>query len=210
MAASRAQAPADRPGCVTLYALALWLFAGAFLLAACYLGFGALTLFNADPAVAGALVAIGLGMAALSFAAGLGLWNMSRYGWALVVLWLLADIAGGVALLSLIVSDMVLQDPITLVVGGALVGLLLINGGILLWFLRNRRRFGLGSDRPEGELELSRRGRLAILALGGLAVAFLSIGILLLAPEIFGPGAGRGLARLLERIGEMIPGGLLE
>jgi hypothetical protein len=196
--------PADRPGCVTLYALVLWLAAAAHLVVACYVAFSAFTIFQADPAVAGGIMAVGLGLAFLSFAAGLGLWSMSRYGWGLVFLWQLAAFAGGVLLIYLFATEMVLQDPIILSATGVIAGYLVVNGAILYWLLKNRDLFGPAAE-DDGEIVLSGRQRVAILLLGGLAVVLLLLGFLLLTPTIFGPEAGRTLDGLLDQVRRLLP-----
>lgn len=114
----------DRPGCITAYALLLWL-GGAGLL---FIAFSAPSdpFLGPEAAIAPAFFALVL------IATGIGLWQMSVWSWWLVVIIQSFGVLG--ALFSLIGGDI-----LNAIVSGT------VSGGILYWFITNRHLFLTGT-----------------------------------------------------------------
>lgn len=134
------QRQVERPGCITIYSILLWLGGGIgvpiallFLIGFSFVGWETAELFF----FAAGLLTGGfyLGLALLSIAGGIGIWGMKRWGWWLVVL------------AQLISLGFIALDSIFQVQQG--------NGGVdasgsctspgsvivLVWFIRNRHLF---------------------------------------------------------------------
>lgn len=115
----------SRPGCVTAYAVLIWL-GGAFL------ALGTLSLlFEGDPsAICGSVFVI------LTAVIGYGLWQMQEWSWWLVIILQSLSLIG--SLLGLVFA---FTEPST--AAGILSSLVsaAVSGGILYWFATNRSLF---------------------------------------------------------------------
>lgn len=133
----------NRPGCVTLYAILLWLGPAGVAAFGLYVVILGETL--PDP-VAGRTFLLAaivmLPFMLLSVLAGIGLWRMKAWGWWLVmvlgllqlglnVLNFLADLAGGERTS----------------IGAQLLGFA-VAGAVLWWFFANRALFNVGTGKP--------------------------------------------------------------
>ncbi|MBX3058973.1 MAG: hypothetical protein KF770_21105 [Anaerolineae bacterium] len=130
----------DRPGCVTAYAVLLWLAAAVYICGA--LTVGVFSLSDTNMAAIGLILAlIVAAFAVIPILMGIGLWKMTMWGWWLVVISNGLGVMGG--LLNLLGGMLLLtEDPTAIAtLCGAVIGLA-INGYILYWFITNRVLFG--------------------------------------------------------------------
>lgn len=146
------QQPVERPGCVTAYALILWLAAGAYIVAA--LSTAVISLTNPDSAFIGLFGAVCVSLFALiPILTGIGLWKMRLWSWWLVVILnAFGFLAGLLYLLAGVVLMTETADVLVFVCGAALG--LALNGGILYWFTKNRALFAAVQTvtGPDGEI----------------------------------------------------------
>lgn len=179
----------DRPGCVTAYAVLLWLGGGL-------LALGSLISFI-DP-TEGPGVGIVVGMfALLPIMTGVGLWRMQKWGWWLVVI--TQSLAVVVALFSLL-SGLLLNAIVT----GA------ISGGILYWFINNRQIFlgpfmphpGVG---PEGEpvvggVPTSKSNNTTVIVVGIVLAVFLVPVCIIATLTLLGPQIGDVFSQIVNEL----------
>ena len=192
----------NRPGCVTAYALLLWLGGGLYLVAALCIGlFGLVPAFpdgraaaSTGPALIGALC-LGL-FSLLPIFLGVGLWRMRRWAWWLIVILQSLGLAGlALSLCSLFVTagsagrnapESLAAGLVSAVVGG------LISGGILYWFLNNRSLFDGGAQVVSG-------GNtwivVAVVVVIGLVIVIPIIVIAILA--LLGPAIGNVFSNII-------------
>jgi len=194
----------ERPGCVTAYAVLVWLGAAVYLCGALFL---ALTSFS-DPdfILFGLILALIISaFAIIPIALGIGLWKMTMWGWWLVVvsngfgvLGGLLNLLGGVLLFA--------QDTGAFsVLCGAVISLA-INGTILYWFITNRSMFGSYTTKtvmgPDGEMvkERVRTSEFDVasaVAIVGMIAIFCLIPIVTIAIlTLLGPQIGNVFSRI--------------
>jgi hypothetical protein len=177
----------DRPGCVTAYAVLLWL-GGSFLLLPALIQFFVPT---GDPSIG---VFLGL-LAVVQIIAGVGLWRMQKWGWWLVVV---TQSLGVVAALFSLISGLLLNTIVTGVV----------SGGILYWFIENRQMFlgpftqqtGVG---PEGEpmvggAPTSKSNNTTVIVVGIIATVFLVPVCIIAVLSLLGPEIGDVFSRIVD------------
>lgn len=177
----------DRPGCVTAYAILLWL-GGSFLLLSALISFF-------DP-VEGPVVGVFVGLfALLPIITGIGLWRMQKWGWWLVVV---TQSLGVVAALFSLISGLLLNAIVTGVV----------SGGILYWFIENRQMFlgpftqqtGVG---PEGEpmvggAPTSKSSNTTVIVVGIIVTVFLVPVCIIAVLTLLGPEIGDVFSRIVD------------
>ena len=192
----------QRPGCVSAYAILLWLSAALVLAAGCFflVAYPSTTEDLASGLLLGALCAGFFALLALIPAVqGLGLWRMRPWGWWLTVtLAGLGVVAGLIGLLPLLTAESIRQALIFI---GADIGNLIISIIVLIWFVQNRTLFldsqaagkaVIGAEGQVIESPSTAGGRVGIglLVAGGLLVALCLVAVLttgvlaLLGPEI--------------------------
>ena len=176
----------DRPGCVTVYAVLLWLGGG-------FLVLGALIEFI-DPSE-GPLVGVLVGLFALvPIVTGVGLWRMQKWGWWLVVV---TQSLGVVAGFLNLVSGLLLNGIVTGVV----------SGGILYWFINNRQPF-LGPfphhaavnavGEPVAGGAPPSKGNNTTIIVVGIVVAVVLVPVCIIATlTSLGPGVGDVFSRIV-------------
>ena len=170
----------DRPGCVTAYAVLLWLGGG-------FLVLGALIEFIVSSE--GSLVGVLVGLFALvPIVTGVGLWRMQKWGWSLVVV---TQSLGVIAALFSLISGLLLNAIVT----GA------VSGGILYWFFSNRQLFlgpfthhaGVGAEGAP----VSKGSNTTIIVVG-IVVAVVLVPICIIATlTLLGPGIGDVFSRIV-------------
>ena len=179
----------DRPGCVTAYAVLLWLGGGLLLLSAWISFF--------DPSgdsIAGVFVGL---FALIPIIAGVGLWRMQKWGWWLVVI--TQSLAVVVALFNLL-SGLLLQAVVT----GA------VSGGILYWFINNRQLF-LGpfthnagvavnvEGEPVADGTPPAKGNNTTIIVVGIVVAVVLVPVCIIATlTLLGPDVGDVFSRIVD------------
>jgi ribosomal protein L40E len=177
----------DRPGCVTAYAVLLWL-GGSFLLLSALISFF-------DP-VEGPFVSVFVGLFALvPIITGVGLWRMQKWGWWLVVV---VQSLGVVAALFSLISGLLLNAIVTGVV----------SGGILYWFINNRQLFlgpfthhaGVGSEgKPVvGGAPASKGSNTTIIVVGIVLAVFLVPVCIIATLTLLGPNIGDVFSRIVD------------
>ena len=177
----------DRPGCVSAYAVLLWLGGGLLVLSV-------FSMFS-DPSF-GPTSAVGSGLIALILIAiGAGLWQMQAWGWWLVVI---------------IQSLGVLAALLSLIGGGGFYGLVSggISGGILYWFLSNRHLFldaltyrtSTGPDgKPITERISTPKSNTSTAVIVGVVLAVFLVPICIIATlTLLGPQIGNVFSRIVD------------
>jgi hypothetical protein len=179
----------DRPGCVTAYAVLLWLGGGLMAL-------GSLIAFI-NP-MEGPIVGIVVGIfALLPIMTGVGLWRMHKWGWWLVVVTQSLGVAG--ALFNLL-SGLLLEAIVT----GA------ISGGILYWFINNRQLFlgpftqhtnvGVESEPVVGGAPASKNNNTTVIVVGIVLAVFLVPVCLIAFLTLLGPEIGDVFSRIVNEL----------
>jgi len=176
----------DRPGCVTVYAVLLWLGGG-------FLVLGSLIEFIAPSE--GPLVGVLVGLFALvPLVTGVGLWRMQKWGWWLVVV---TQSLGVVAGFLNLVSGLLLNGIVTGVV----------SGGILYWFINNRQPFfgpfthhaavNAAGEPVAGGAPPSKGNNTTIVVVG-IVVAVVLVPVCIIATlTLLGPGVGDVFSRIV-------------
>ncbi|HSH04222.1 MAG TPA: hypothetical protein VLL52_17030 [Anaerolineae bacterium] len=174
-----------RPGCATAYAFVLWLLGGMWLVSLGRSYFDimifnhnpmGLTIFTSTVCGIGIIFVMGLGW---------GVWQMRGWGWLFVMLvhgaaffWLL--------LVSLMYFLVAFQEPLGGVLGGSILFMfMLMQVGVLYWFVKKRALFGIEED-VGGSLSLVQIVIGGIMVLGLCVVAML---LLLSVWILFGSGS---------------------
>jgi hypothetical protein len=179
----------NRPGCVTAYAVLLWLGGGFLLL-------GSLSLFF-DPAES-PLAGIFAGLFALfSIITGVGLWRMQKWGWWLVVI---TQSLGVVAALFSLISGLLLNGIVT----GA------VSGGILYWFVNNRQLFlspftqhtsvGAEGEPVVGGAPVAKSNNTIVIVVGIVLAVFLVPVCIIAILTLLGPEIGNVFSRIVNEL----------
>lgn len=133
----------QRPGCVSAYAILLWAMSGLSLLALICMLTGAIAGVEGGFGLFELVVSgIGLVFLAIYVATGIGLWQMRKWGWALVVVIHSLSVIGGIVgfIGSFFILTEIAAGDVLIVICPNLLGLL-VNGLILYWFITNRALF---------------------------------------------------------------------
>lgn len=181
----------ERPGCITAYAVLLWLGGGLFILSS----FSLLS----DPSFGPLGAAISGLFAILLIGIGIGLWRMQSWGWWLVVI--LQSLGLLTAFFSLIGG---------VILNGLVSGL--VSGGILYWFITNRRLFleahtyrpGVGSDgKPVNDLtQTSKNNNTTFIIVGVILAVFLVPVCIIAILALLGPQIGDVFSRITSGLAE--------
>ena len=172
----------DRPGCITAYAVLLWLGGGLLVLST-------LSLFSESST--GSAIFSGL-FAIFLIAIGIGLWQMQSWGWWLVVI---------------VQSLSVLAALLSLIGGAVLYGLASgsISGGILYWFFTNRQLFigtssQVASIDPNGEPIPAQASASKTVVIVGIILAVFLVPVCIIAAlsllALLGPQIGDVFSRI--------------
>jgi hypothetical protein len=133
----------NRPGCVTLYAMLLWLAPAGVAAYGLYVVILGQNFPDPVAALTFLLAAIFmLPFMLLSVLAGIGLWRMKAWGWWLVMVFGLLQL--GLNVLSFL-GELAAGDWVS--TGSQLLGFA-IAGYILWWFFTHRAMFNVGSGKP--------------------------------------------------------------
>lgn len=194
----------DRPGCVTAYAVLLWLVSG--LLALSSLGLFAEP--TADPLTAAWSGLFALVLAAIAF----GLWTVQAWGWWFVVIIHSLSI---IAALFNLVSGMFLVDASGASLSFDALAGGVVSGSILYWFITNRRLFldpyphhALVS--PEGKLVVegtprSKNSNTTMIIVGVLLAVFLVPVCIIAILTLLGPDVGEVFSRITNELSTPAP-----
>jgi hypothetical protein len=202
----------ERPGCVTAYAVLMWIGGGLVVIGGlCTLssvvGFGG-GLGGAEVILFGVLLLL----ASINVVTGIGLWQMKKWGWALVVVTNGLSVAAQLCSMAFSVLittgsgiEYLASEPTLLC--GNLVSLL-VSGFVLYWFVTNRELFN-GEPRyetvvgPDGEMrqELATKktsDTTMLLAVGGgMVLVFIVICVAVVALlSIMGPQIGNVFSQI--------------
>ena len=216
----------ERPGCVTVYAILAWLSGGIYAIGALCLGLSGVGL--ADGGLGSYEICLGGAMllfAAVPIATGIGLWQMRKWGWALVVIVQgLAVILGLLSLgLSLLLlpsasSEFVAFNSSVLITSLANIA---ISGFIVYWFVKNRELFNGRTEYatvigPDGEtvyqpVEQKGSDVAVILAtLVGLAMVLILVCIVVIALlAILGPQIGNVFSQITYELDQPAAGAIM-
>jgi hypothetical protein len=202
----------ERPGCVTAYAIFLWATAAlGFFVGLC----GLSSLIGAFGGGLGGfeIIIIGVVMVllAINVVTGIGLWQMKKWGWALVVVIQGLNVVS--QLLSMTVTlltvvgaggDFPAIQPSVLC--GNLIGLL-VSGFILYWFVSNRQLFnggpayksvvGIDGELVQEPVKKTSDATMLLAVGGGLVLVFILICVVVVALlAIMGPQIGNVFSQI--------------
>ena len=197
-------AAVERPGCVTAYAILTWLGAAVYLIAAFVVGMS----LASEVVAAGVIILIcGWLLAAIPIATGVGLWQMKKWGWGLVILSQGLGVIGALFYMLAAFLAASVREALPLVCGG-MTGLL-INGGILYWFITNRHLFDQPTTvlGPEGTLvQKSADNTMVIIVIAGVAIVLCLIPIFIIAIlTLLGPQIGEVFSNIVNELGTPMP-----
>ena len=180
---------ADRPGCVTAYAVLLWLGGGLLVLVA-------LIAFVAPTEEPGVGVVVGL-FALLPIITGVGVWRMQKWGWWLVVI---TQSLGVVAGFLNFVSGLLLSGIVTGIV----------SGGILYWFINNRQLFfgpfthhagvNAAGEPVVGGAPASKGNNTTIIVVGLVLAVFLVPVCIITFLTLFGPNINNVFSQIVNEL----------
>jgi hypothetical protein len=189
----------DRPGCVTAYAVLLWLWSG-------FLALSTLSFFS-DPAL-GPVAAVCPGLFTIVLlASGIGLWRMQPWGWWPVVIIQSIGVVGAVLNLFTGLSQ---ADGAG---GGSILGAIVagaISGGILYWFIKNRDLFsgsyiysinnGSDGEPVAGQRSASNNNTTTIIVVGTILAVFLVPVIIIAVLTLLGPQIGEVFSQIVNEL----------
>lgn len=174
----------ERPGCITAYAILLWLASSLFTLSTISL------IGESSPAaICGGVVVL------LLASIGYGLWQMRAWSWWLIVILQSFSFLG-------FGYGIVIQFIDPLLFGTGLwqpwVGVV-INGGILFWFARNRALF-ISDDK-----------KTTLIIVGVVLLVVIAPVIIIALLTLLGPQIGDVFSRIVDELGSIVimQGGLL-
>jgi len=190
----------SRPGCITVYAVLLWVTGSSFTRSA----------ESAGPALMVGLVffagCIGL-LGLIPIVTGIGLWQMKSWAWWVVVV--LQSIGLALTLLSLCSNLAVVgmsagrstgtaanAEAVVRIMSALIGGL--INGGILYWFISNRSLFG-GGAASQGAQAASGgdTGTVVTIVLGLVGIAIMIPIVIIIILALLGPAIGNVFSNIL-------------
>jgi hypothetical protein len=203
----------ERPGCVSAYAILLWISSALGLIGLFCLISGLAPIFEGGLGLIELLLAgVGLVVLAVYVITGIGLWQMKKWGWALVVVMQGASLILGLlsmllAILTLAASggDFAASQPAALLSTFASA---LVNVFILYWFIKNRALFDgapaykkvIGADGEEIVVPAQSKGNDAtmLLAAGGglvLVLILICLGVVFVL-AVAGPQIGNVFSQI--------------
>ncbi|HSH03553.1 MAG TPA: hypothetical protein VLL52_13610 [Anaerolineae bacterium] len=209
------QGRSRRPGCVTVYALWLWLIGVVIL------GLGGLTsvsIFTAlaevseaevpEVVIAASLVICFCGFIAfIPLVTGLGIWRMSMWGWMGImlshVLFLLFSSCSLFGNIMIMMEERPGSNGLTTI--GMLLLFIVVGMGITIWFWRKRALFAVGVAKWEVDSEDTNAAGDRIMTIllivgGGAAVlVFLSIFVIAML-TLLGPQIGTVFSSIVETL----------
>lgn len=196
----------DRPGCVTAYALLLWIAGSLYIIGALCVGISG---FGAIGGGLGSfeicLGLLSLLLAAVPVAAGVGIWQMRTWGWALVIV--MQSLSILLAVLQIVVFTLAGAADNLSLFAGSIIGLA-VSGYIVYWFAKNRALFdGAPAYQtvigPDGEAVLepvAKKGTdtgTIIAVVGGLALVSILVCVVVIAVlAILGPQIGNVFSQI--------------
>lgn len=197
----------ERPGCVTVYAVLLWLLGGLYLVGSLLVILA--SLLDSD-FVLFFLALFGLLLAAIPIVIALGLWKMKAWAWYVVVIVQSIGILGGLLSLGTTLLGAAASEGggyLAFPIVGNLIGLF-ISGVILYWFITNRKAFGIGApsyrlvEGPDGEMiqqpvAASGTGGIGWIILGIAAVFFLVPVCVIIVLALLGPAIGNVFSNIV-------------
>lgn len=211
--------PVNRPGCISAYAILLWLGGALYILGAlCIGGMGLTETSNLARSVgeaggSSATIALLIGAVCLGLlgvvpiVTGVGLWQMRDWAWWLVVV--LQSLGLALTAVSLCLNLVALGMPsggqsaseTTTTVVTNLISVLvsaIVNGGILYWFLKNHDLFRGGVGAQPGEKANAGTVVAIVLALVGIFVMVPIVVIIILA--LLGPAIANVFSNIMVTI----------
>jgi hypothetical protein len=198
----------NRPGCITAYAILLWIGGGLYVIAALCGGLGGLY-YAANPSQSSqaaltvplliGAVCIGL-FALLPIFMGVGLWQMKNWAWWLVVI--LQSL--GMASLLLNLCSLVLAAGSSSRSAGGLIGGIIgaliggaINAGILYWFLKNHNLFTGGAGAPATSGGGGGAGVVAVVIIAVIGIVILVPVVIIVILALLGPAIGNVFSNIM-------------
>ncbi len=202
----------ERPGCVTAYAIIIWIGAGLGLIAGLcglsgVLGTGGGRLGGFEIIVMGVVLVL----VAINVVTGIGLWQMKKWGWAIVIVIHGLSVILGLLTMALTLltvfsasSELMVAEPTVLCSN---LSSLAVSGFILYWFVTNRELFNgempvetvIG---PDGELVQQPAKKTSdttmLLAVGGgLVLVLVLVCVVIFAVlAILGPEVGNVFSQI--------------
>lgn len=131
-----------RPGCVSALAIVLWFAGGLYVFVAAFIY--TFTVSGAAPespeqSIGLTISVLGLAVAILAITAGIGLWLLTSWGWVLILILQVISLLGLIGVLMVSAS---VPDQLTLLsAAGSILIAIMINVGMLGWFVKNRSLF---------------------------------------------------------------------
>lgn len=197
----------ERPGCVTVYAVLLWIAGGLYLLGSLLAVLSSLSID--EPALL-FLACFVILLAAIPIATGYGLWHMKTWAWwVIVILQSFGVIFGLLSMgLTLLVSASFGGMESFSGIGASFLGLI-IGGVILYWFITNRQLFGIGVttfamvEGPDGEMiqqpvgTSGTGGQVAWIILGVVLVALVVPVCVIVLLALLGPAIGNVFSNII-------------
>ncbi len=208
----------NRPGCISAYAILLWLGGAFYILSALCLGVAGLidtsnlARYVGEVGDSSVMIALLVGAVCLGLlgvvpiVTGVGLWQMKDWAWWLVVVLqslglALTAVSLCTSLVGLGVSSGGQSTSETTTVVSDLIGVLVaaaINGGILYWFLKNHDLFRGGAGAQPGQKAATGTVVAIVLAVVGIFVLVPIVVIVILA--LLGPAIANVFSNIMVNI----------
>lgn len=128
----------ERPGCVTAYAVLLWISAALVGLGGPIFGFAFASEMREDVLLILFAVAVAIGAAALNAAIGWGLWRLKNWARILVIVFQGLGVLSNLATLCIVLGNSGAAEPTSLC--STIIGLA-VSGYIIYWFASNSEYF---------------------------------------------------------------------
>jgi len=196
----------DRPGCVTAYAVLLWIAGGLYVIGAVCVGLSGFGLTEGSLGIfeicLGLLFVL---LAAVPIATGLGIWQMRKWGWALVIV--IQSLGIILSLVQLVVFTLAGPGDNLSLYAGTIVGLA-VSSYIVYWFVTHREMFngattystaiGIDGAPVPGPVEKKGTDTATTLAiLGGLALVLVLVCLVVIAIlALLGPQIGNVFSQI--------------
>lgn len=195
-------ATGERPGCVSAYAILMWIAGGIYIIGSFFVAIPTASIPDGGAGIAVfTFVCMGL-FAAIPILVGIGLWRMKQWAWWLVVIGQSLGVLGAAlnVVFSLLVPD---GETASFSIGGSIFGGLL-NGAILYWFITNRHYFFgpvyvMGPDGkaiPKPGSQSDNRATTAIV-IGVVAIACIIPIVVIAILTLLGPQIGNVFSRIV-------------
>jgi hypothetical protein len=128
----------QRPGCVTAYAVLLWIGAALVGLGGPIVGITAASEMGEYALLTLCITAVAIGAAALNVTIGWGLWRLKNWARILVIVFQSLGVLSSLASLCLVLGDSGTAEPTSIC--STILGLA-VNGYIIYWFASNSEYF---------------------------------------------------------------------